>query len=65
MEPASSIFVNISMIDCSPDRSSIVAVGVDGLHNNTSLILSGDLIHSHDAETLGVLSEITPLGNVH
>ena len=41
-----------------------VAVGVDGLHNNTSLILSGDLIHSHDAETLGVLSEVTPLGSV-
>ena len=41
-----------------------VAVGVDRLHNNTSLILSGDLIHSHDAETLGVLSEVTPLGSV-
>ena len=41
-----------------------VAVGVNRLHNNTSLILSGDLIHSHDAETLGVLSEATPLGSV-
>ena len=41
-----------------------VAVGIKQLQNNTSLILSEDLIHSHDAETLGILSEVTPLGSV-